>query len=72
MTTRTLLILTAVGSVAYLMMKKRNKPRAAKKPGMVSSFFNEIGESIKKPLDDVAEDISERPVRPGLHQTGLS
>lgn len=57
MKTSTLLILTGVVGLAYLIKKTNFSRKAKNKPGILSEFVNGIADEIKKPLPEVAKDV---------------
>lgn len=59
MTTKRLLLLAGTGALAYYMYKKNATAPKPKKKGMLSRFFGEMTENIKRPLDKVDDRIPE-------------
>lgn len=61
MNTKKIWMYIGLGALVYYLLK-RNSMQGDKQPGMMKKFTNKVKDSVKKDLDEVADDIPSRPV----------
>ncbi len=62
MTTKSILLISGIGTLAYLLYKKSTGGKHINKPGAVKKFTNKVVHGIIKPLAEVAEDVPSYPI----------
>ena len=62
MTTKSILLISGLGALAYLLYKKSTGGKQNNSPGAVKKFTNKVAHSIIKPLVEVAEDVPSYPI----------
>ena len=63
MTTKSILLITGLGALAYFLYKKSTGGKDNKSPGAVKKFTRKVAHSIIKPLVEVAEDVPSYPIK---------
>jgi len=62
MTTKSILFISGIGALAYLLYKKSTGGKQNDNPGTIKKFTNKVAYSIIKPLAEVAEDVPAYPI----------
>ncbi len=62
MTTKSILFISGISALAYLLYKKSTGGKRDNRPGAVKKFTTKVAHSITKPLVEVADDVPSYPI----------
>ncbi len=62
-----MIMIAGLGSLAYYLMKKRSSSNERNKKGSLGGFIKEAVHDLRKPLNEVDDDIDKVPASMSTH-----